>query len=104
MGLDGESDLALSMVSDNTQRLTSAVNSLPQLMEKKRLIDMHTTIATGKLDKNLDAACHQSKTVKTSLTNANNNNNLQYRIGPSVHSFKMECLRFLSFISLIISL
>lgn len=48
MGLDGESDLALSMVSDNTQRLTSAVNSLPQLMEKKRLIDMHTTIATGK--------------------------------------------------------
>lgn len=48
MGLDAESDLALSLVSDNTQRLTSAVNSLPQLMEKKRLIDMHTTIATGK--------------------------------------------------------
>lgn len=47
MGLDAESDVALSMVSDNTQRLTSAVNSLPQLMEKKRLIDMHTTIATG---------------------------------------------------------
>ncbi|KAH9642909.1 hypothetical protein HF086_011266 [Spodoptera exigua] len=50
MGLDGESDLALSMVSDNTQRLTSAVNSLPQLMEKKRLIDMHTTIATAILN------------------------------------------------------
>lgn len=48
MGLDAESDVALSMVSDNTQRLTSAVNSLPQLMEKKRRIDMHTTIATGK--------------------------------------------------------
>lgn len=48
MGLDADSDIALSMVSDNTQRLTSAVNSLPQLMEKKRLIDMHTTIATGK--------------------------------------------------------
>lgn len=47
MGLDAESDLALSLVSDNTQRLTNAVNSLPQLMEKKRLIDMHTTIATG---------------------------------------------------------
>lgn len=47
MGLDADSDLALSLVSDNTQRLTSAVNSLPQLMEKKRLIDMHTTIATG---------------------------------------------------------
>lgn len=50
MGLDGESDLALSMVSDNTQRLTSAVNSLPQLMEMKRLIDMHTTIATAILN------------------------------------------------------
>ncbi|CAD0199893.1 unnamed protein product [Chrysodeixis includens] len=50
MGLDGESDLALSLVSDNTQRLTSAVNSLPQLMEKKRLIDMHTTIATAILN------------------------------------------------------
>ncbi|KAJ2950086.1 hypothetical protein O0L34_g11427 [Tuta absoluta] len=50
MGLDAESDLALSMVSDNTQRLTSAVNSLPQLMEKKRLIDMHTTIATAILN------------------------------------------------------
>ncbi|XP_004929499.2 protein sly1 homolog [Bombyx mori] len=50
MGLDAESDLALSMVSDNTQRLTNAVNSLPQLMEKKRLIDMHTTIATAILN------------------------------------------------------
>lgn len=47
MGIDAESDVALSLVSDNTQRLTSAVNSLPQMMEKKRLIDMHTTIATG---------------------------------------------------------
>lgn len=34
-------------MTDNTAKLTSAVNSLPQLMEKKRLIDMHTTIATG---------------------------------------------------------
>ncbi|CAF4952947.1 protein sly1 homolog [Pieris napi] len=50
MGLDADSDLALSLVSDNTQRLTSAVNSLPQLMEKKRLIDMHTTIATAILN------------------------------------------------------
>lgn len=46
-GLDNESDAALSLMSDNTARLTSAVNSLPQLLEKKRLIDMHTTIATG---------------------------------------------------------
>jgi hypothetical protein len=38
------------MVSDNTAQLTSAVNSLPQLLEMKRLIDMHTTVATGKLN------------------------------------------------------
>lgn len=40
------------MVSNNTARLTDAVNSLPQLLEKKRLIDMHTTIATSKYRKN----------------------------------------------------
>ncbi|XP_053693499.1 protein sly1 homolog [Sabethes cyaneus] len=47
MGIDGETDVAFSMVNDNTAKLTSAVNSLPQLMEKKRLIDMHTKIATS---------------------------------------------------------
>jgi len=47
-GLDNESDQAV-MMSDNTAKLTSAVNTLPQLLEKKRLIDMHTTIATGNL-------------------------------------------------------
>lgn len=50
MGIDGESDVAFSMVNDNTAKLTSAVNSLPQLMEKKRLIDMHTKIATAVLN------------------------------------------------------
>ncbi|XP_071453689.1 protein sly1 homolog isoform X2 [Hetaerina americana] len=50
MGLDNESDAAFSMVSETTAKLTSAVNSLPQLMEKKRLIDMHTTIATAILN------------------------------------------------------
>ncbi|XP_055595052.1 protein sly1 homolog [Uranotaenia lowii] len=50
MGIDGESDVAFSMVNDNTAKLTSAVNSLPQLMEKKRLIDMHTKIATAILN------------------------------------------------------
>ncbi|KAG5882114.1 hypothetical protein JTB14_016877 [Gonioctena quinquepunctata] len=50
MGLDGENDLALSMVSDNTAKITSAVNSLPQLLEKKRLIDMHTSVATSILN------------------------------------------------------
>lgn len=46
MQILGENDVALTMVNDNTQRLTNAVNSLPQLLELKRLIDMHTKIAT----------------------------------------------------------
>ena len=45
-------------ISDNTARLTSAMSSLPELLEKKRLIDMHTTIATSLLssikDRKLD--------------------------------------------------
>jgi hypothetical protein len=32
------------------QRLTSAVSSLPALLEKKRLIDMHTSLATAILE------------------------------------------------------
>lgn len=50
MGIDNETDAAVSMVTDTTARLTSAVNSLPQLLEKKRLIDMHTTVATAILN------------------------------------------------------
>jgi hypothetical protein len=51
MGLDGNvADEAISLLSDNTARLTSAVSSLPELLEKKRLIDLHTTIATSILD------------------------------------------------------
>ncbi|XP_050319659.1 protein sly1 homolog [Bactrocera neohumeralis] len=50
MGIDGETEVAFSMVNDTTARLTNAVNSLPQLMEKKRLIDMHTKIATAILN------------------------------------------------------
>ena len=50
MGLEGEDDAAISMLSDTTARLTSAVSSLPELLEKKRLIDMHTNIATALLE------------------------------------------------------
>jgi len=53
MGLEGfgsENDAALGLLSDNTQKLTSAVSSLPALLEKKRLIDMHTSLATAILD------------------------------------------------------
>jgi hypothetical protein len=51
MGIDGENDIALSLVTDNTAKITSAVNSLPQLLERKRLIDMHTSIATCQYQK-----------------------------------------------------
>ncbi|XP_017775611.1 PREDICTED: protein sly1 homolog [Nicrophorus vespilloides] len=50
MGIDGENDVAMTMVTDNTAKITSAINSLPQLLEKKRLIDMHTTVATAILN------------------------------------------------------
>lgn len=50
MGVEAEDEAAISMLSDNTARLTSAVSSLPELLEKKRLIDMHTNIATALLD------------------------------------------------------
>lgn len=50
MGIDGDSEVAFSMVNDTTARLTNAVNTLPQLMEKKRLIDMHTKLATNILN------------------------------------------------------
>ena len=51
-GLEGgESDEAISMLSDNTAKLTSAVTSLPELLERKRLIDLHTTVATAILER-----------------------------------------------------
>ena len=50
MGAEDDLEQEGLLVSSNTARLTSAVNSLPQLLEMKRLIDMHTTIATGILN------------------------------------------------------
>ncbi|XP_077992869.1 sec1 family domain-containing protein 1-like [Glandiceps talaboti] len=50
MGLEGEDDSAISMLSDNTARITSAVSSLPELLEQKRVIDMHTNVASAILD------------------------------------------------------
>jgi len=53
MGLaGGDMDDALSNLNlnDNTAKLTSAVSSLPALLEKKRLIDMHCSLATAVLD------------------------------------------------------
>ncbi|XP_022095656.1 sec1 family domain-containing protein 1-like [Acanthaster planci] len=50
MGLEGEDEGAISMLSDNTAKLTSAVSSLPELLQKKKTIDMHTNVATALLD------------------------------------------------------
>ena len=49
MGLEA-SDEAAVMMTDATDKLNSAVSSLPELLEKKKFIDMHTTIATSILD------------------------------------------------------
>ncbi|KAK4336521.1 hypothetical protein RND71_044237 [Anisodus tanguticus] len=52
MGIDnsdgGEENLDL--ISDTTAKITSAVTSLPELLERKKLIDMHTSIATEVLE------------------------------------------------------
>ena len=54
LGLGGgeaeENMLSNLSLTDNTAKLTSAVSSLPELLEKKRLIDMHCSLATSVLD------------------------------------------------------
>lgn len=71
-GGGGEAELAYSLVNDNTERLTNAVNSLPQLMEQKRLIDMHTRIATAMLNaikaRRLDSFFEMEERIMTKLT------------------------------------
>jgi len=49
---NSEAEAALSglSLSDNTAKLTTAITDLPMLLEKKRLIDMHTSLATAILD------------------------------------------------------
>ncbi|NWT95253.1 SCFD1 protein, partial [Urocynchramus pylzowi] len=50
MGIEGEDEGAISMLSDNTAKLTSAVRQVVKLLEKKRLIDLHTNVATAVLE------------------------------------------------------
>ncbi|KAH7726424.1 Sly1 protein [Aphelenchoides avenae] len=51
MGIQNpEDETAALMIGDATARLQSAVGSLPELLEKKKLIDLHTTLATALLD------------------------------------------------------
>uniref|UniRef100_A0A0K0E2N8 Sec1 family domain-containing protein 1 n=1 Tax=Strongyloides stercoralis TaxID=6248 RepID=A0A0K0E2N8_STRER len=51
MGIDNvENDDAALILGNTTSKLQSAVESLPELLEKKRLIDLHTNVATTVLD------------------------------------------------------
>lgn len=52
MGLEGDptDTIASDALADNTAKLTWAVSSLPELLERKRLLDMHTTLATALLE------------------------------------------------------
>jgi len=51
-------EIGSNILNDNTEKLTSAITSLPQLLERKRLLDAHTSIATAILkqikDRKLD--------------------------------------------------
>jgi hypothetical protein len=38
------------LVGSATNKLSSAVGNLPELLEKKRLIDLHTNVATALLN------------------------------------------------------
>lgn len=49
-GESSQNDDSMNTMFNNTSKLTSAVSSLPELLEMKRLLDMHTNIATALLD------------------------------------------------------
>jgi hypothetical protein len=50
MGSDADDEGMPLNLTDSTAKLTSAITSLPELVEKKKSIDMHTNIATALLD------------------------------------------------------
>ncbi|KAI5694742.1 hypothetical protein M8J75_004471 [Diaphorina citri] len=50
MSMDDASGAMSVNLNDNTAKLSSAIQNLPQLLEKKRLIDSHTSLATHILD------------------------------------------------------
>jgi len=54
LGLEGgemeENIISNLSLSDNTSKLTNAVSSLPELLQKKSLIDMHCSLATSILE------------------------------------------------------
>jgi len=50
MGIENTDDAAIMMVDDATSKLQSAMGSLPELLEQKRLIGQHTNVATTLLN------------------------------------------------------
>jgi len=82
-------------ISGNTAKLTSAMTSLPELLEKKRLIDMHTTIATSLLgcikERKLDEYFEMEETIMTKA--ANDKQLIEFLSNPSNTSTKEDKIR-----------
>lgn len=75
MGLNDENDDEnLNLISNTTAKITSAITSLPELLEKKKLIDMHTSIATEVLEeikkRKLDVYFEQEEKLLSKNLNA----------------------------------
>ena len=50
MSEEDDPEVVQGSLADNTAKLTSAVSSLPELLEKKKRIDTHTNIAMAILE------------------------------------------------------
>jgi len=72
MGVDNDADLTETDVAGANAQLASTISSLPELMEKKKRIDMHTNIATALLDiikgRSLDVFFELEEKIMTKAT------------------------------------
>ena len=64
MSEEDDPEVVPGSLADNTAKLTSAVSSLPELLEKKKRIDTHTNIATATL---ILIRCHGIKFTRISI-------------------------------------
>ncbi|CAH8517629.1 unnamed protein product [Schistosoma bovis] len=62
----------MTFLDDSTAKLTNAINSLPQLMERKRCLDMHTNIATCLANVIKDRQIHSFAEEEDHLLSKNN--------------------------------